>query len=250
MYLKILNLLFLLINCIRGKRIINLNLNKYFHEIKYYIYCIFKFFYKMLKKMFCKKYDKNIKKTICLKTTKKTSIMAPIEFKKKQNQNQEIIFTSKKTNFLNYKNLGLNLFKSNSNFQRFNRNEKYNSYLNSKSSIRTQTNSSNLYLTTNTTFNIDKSKIKIHTSKSESKNYLLKKKMNLQNEIIKLKTQKYNLLKEQKDLIENKNKLNSISDDLKKINLIINNYKKDYNELNIQCSNLKNNLNLIQKENK
>ena len=74
--------------------------------------------------------------------------------------------------------------------------------------------------------------------------------MNLQNEIIKLKTQKYNLLKEQKDLIENKNKLNSINDDLKKINLIINNYKKDYNELNIQCSNLKNNLNLIQKENK
>ena len=74
--------------------------------------------------------------------------------------------------------------------------------------------------------------------------------MNLQNEIIKLKTQKYNLLKEQKDLIENKNKLNSISDDLKKINLIINNYKKDYTELNIQCLNLKNNLNLIQKENK
>lgn len=203
----------------------------------------------MLKKLFSRKYDNNNKKPVYLKRNVKNIYIMTQNEVKNNNENQNILMTEKKTNFLNYKNLGLNLFNSNSKSKRYKRNEKYKSYLNSKSSIKTQTNSLNLYLTTNSTYNIDKPKIKIGNYKSESKNHLFKKKITLQKEIIKLKTEKYNLLKEQKDLIENKNKVNSLNDDLNKITLIINSYKKDYNELNSQYLNLKNNLNLIQQEN-
>ena len=71
----------------------------------------------------------------------------------------------------------------------------------------------------------------------------------MQNVILKLKNEKYNLLKQQNETIKNENKITLLNKDLDKIKLIIDNYKNDYNLLNLQYTNLKNKINLM-KQNK
>lgn len=203
----------------------------------------------MLKELFSKNYKEQKSNPFPLKSKSKKSIFITPVLSKRINEKTKIDYIKEKSNFTNYQNLGLNLLFSNKNIKRHKRNINYNTFFKSNDFTKSQNNSSNIYLTTNTSFNIDNQKNKKRASNSEGKFTLIKKKINLQNEILKLKNEKYNLLKQQNETIKNENKITLLNKDLDKIKLIIDNYKNDYNLLNLQYTNLKNKINLM-KQNK
>ena len=202
----------------------------------------------MLKELFKSKkyYSKNKNKPLFeTRKTKKISLISPIQYKKDKIKDK-ILLKDKKSNFQKYKNLGLELIIPNSHKRNYIKNNIIYPYLNSKNSIKTT--SSNIYLTTaNTTSNNENKTMKFY-SFDEGK-ILYKKKINLQNDIISLKNEKYNILKENKEYFECENKIKILNNEVDKMNKIINNYKKDYNELNSQCLNLKKRMESIQKKN-
>ena len=186
----------------------------------------------MLKQYFSKNYKEQKSSPFSIKSKSKKSIFITPVLSKRTQENSKINFNKQNSNYTNYKNLGLNLLNSKKS-KRYKRNIKYNTYFNSKDFTKTQNNSSNIYLTTNTTSNIDIQRNKKRVSNSEGKYTLIRKKLKLQNEILKLKNEKYNLLKQQNESIKIENKINLLNKDLDKIKLIINNYKYDYNQLNL-----------------
>ena len=201
----------------------------------------------MLRELFSKKYyNKNKNKSLFEKrNAKKISLISPIQYKKNDKIKEKILLKEKKSNFEIYKNLGLEILIPNRHKRNYLKSNIIYPYLNSKNSNNT---SSNIYLTTaNTTSNNERNKKIKYYSFDEGK-ILYKKKINLQNDIISLKTQKYNLLKENKELFEYENKIKILNNEVDKMNIIINNYKKDYNELNSQCINLKKTMELIKKD--
>ena len=203
----------------------------------------------MLKELFSKNYKEEKSNPFPLKSKSKKSIFITPVLSKRINEKTKIDYIKENSNFTNYQNLGLSLLFSNKNIKRHKRNINYNTFFKSNDFTKSQNNSSNIYLTTNTSFNIDNQKNKKRASNSEGKFTLIKKKINLQNEILKLKNEKYNLLKQQNETIKNENKIIFLNKDLDKIKLIIDNYKNDYNLLNLQYTNLKNKINLM-KQNK
>ena len=203
----------------------------------------------MLKELFSKNYKEQKSNPFPLKSKSKKSIFITPVLSKRINEKTKIDYIKENSNFTNYQNLGLSLLFSNKNIKRHKRNINYNTFFKSNDFTKSQNNSSNIYLTTNTSFNIDNQKNKKRASNSEGKFTLIKKKINLQNEILKLKNEKYNLLKQQNETIKNENKIIFLNKDLDKIKLIIDNYKNDYNLLNLQYTNLKNKINLM-KQNK
>ena len=201
----------------------------------------------MLRELFSKKYyNKNKNKSLFEKrNAKKISLISPIQYKKNDKIKEKILLKEKKSNFEIYKNLGLEILIPNRHKRNYLKSNIIYPYLNAKNSNNT---SSNIYLTTaNTTSNNERNKKIKYYSFDEGK-ILYKKKINLQNDIISLKTQKYNLLKENKELFEYENKIKILNNEVDKMNIIINNYKKDYNELNSQCINLKKTMELIKKD--
>lgn len=130
------------------------------------------------------------------------------------------------------------------------RNNVLNSRYTSKSSLKTQTNSSKYFLTTSSTFNNLENLTKKDNQNKGNKNCLLKKKNILQNKIIKLKSEKVSLLKEKEKINEEKNKIKCLKEDINKLDLLINNCKKDYNDLSFQYINLKKQIEKIQKNEK
>ncbi len=203
----------------------------------------------MLKELFSKNYKEQKSNPFPLKSKSKKSIFITPVLSKRTNEKTKTDYIKENSNFTNYQNLGLSLLFSNKNIKRHKRNINYNTFFKSNDFTKSQNNSSNIYLTTNTSFNIDNQKNKKRASNSEGKFTLIKKKINLQNEILKLKNEKYNLLKQQNETIKNENKIIFLNKDLDKIKLIIDNYKNDYNLLNLQYTNLKNKINLM-KQNK
>ena len=203
----------------------------------------------MLKQFLAKHYKDQKSNPFPLKSKSKNSIFKTPVLSKRTSEDTKIDFIKLNSNFSNYKNLGLNLLFSKKQNKRHKRNIKYNTFFNSNDLTKTQNNSSNIYLTTNTTCNNDNPKNKKRSSNSEGKFTLIKKKRDLQNEILKLKNEKYNLLKQQNEIMKNENKINLLNKDLDKIKLLIDNYKNDYNLLNLQYTNLKNKINLMEQNN-
>ena len=204
----------------------------------------------MLKELFSKKYyRKNKNKPYFEKRNpKKISLISPIQYKKNDKIKDKILFKGIKSNFEKYKNLGLEIIIPNSHKRNYFKNNIIYPYFSSKNS--TKTNSSNIFFTTaNTTSNNERND-KINFYSFDEGKILYKKKINLQNDIISLKIQKYNLLKENKELFEYENKIKLLNNEVDKMNMIIINYKKDYNELNSQCLNLKKKIELIYKKDK
>ena len=163
----------------------------------------------------------------------KIHYISPIPIKKnKSQQNKMTLKKNKNDNKLisNYQNYGLLSFT-----HKYLRNER----LTSKSSLKTQTNSTNFFLTTSSTFNnLEKSNSRINQTQ-EKKNSLMKKKRVLQNKIKKLKIEKLNLLNIKKQVEEDKNKIRTLKFDINRFDILIKNCKKDFNNLSLQCTSLK-----------
>ena len=141
-----------------------------------------------------------------------------------------------------YQNCGIKNV-SNKNFRHY----KIDSIMNSKTSLKTHTNTSNYFLTSSNNF-IDKNFTQGNEN-GKNKSSLIKTKISLQKQIIKLKNEKFNLLKNKIKNDEAVREIQKLENDIKKFDLLINKCKKDYNDLNNQYSNLKNQIEYITQNN-
>ncbi len=169
----------------------------------------------------------------------KIHYISPIPIKKNKSQQNKMTLKQNKNDnkfISNYQKYGILSFT-----HKYLRNDK----LTSKSSLKTQTNSTNFFLTTSSTFNnLEKSNSRINQTQ-EKKNSLMKKKRVLQNKIKKLKIEKLNLLNIKKQVEEDKNKIRTLKFDINRFDILIKNCKKDYNNLSLQCTSLKDEINKI-----
>ena len=174
----------------------------------------------------------------------KIHYISPIPIKKNISQQNKMTLKQNKNDnkfISNYQKYGILSFT-----HKYLRNDK----LTSKSSLKTQTNSTNFFLTTSSTFNNGEKSISRKSQTQEKKNSLIKKKIILQNKINKLKVEKLNLLNMKTKVDEDKNKIKTLKFDINRFDKLINNCKKDFNNLSLQCTYLKDEINkIIKKEN-